>query len=227
MGQFATIDGAMRTGPIYFLPWRTGFGLARTFGLFPDAAFAACYRLPDDIVSACPAVCAARIKNVVEVALRRARSRGLPRVVVGYSLGTVPATIVAAALGVPLWSFASADRGDLMMWSSSATRAVQREAEFRGYTREDFTMALRNLNPIDAIGRVHRDSRIVVGRFDGLIPRERSRALLEGARDHLPRQHVIELPLGHIGVLAASPWLQRRWNSGEAGRKDPLAQTFL
>jgi pimeloyl-ACP methyl ester carboxylesterase len=205
MDQFAILEGRVRTGPIYFLPWRTGSGLAQMVGLIPNSAFAACYRLPDD---------AARISDMVDIAVRRARSHDMPRAVVGYSMVTVPATLVAAALGTPLWSFASADRGDLMIWSSPAARTVQRDAERMGFSRNDFTLALRNLNPIDSIERVHRDSRIVVGRFDRLIPRARSQALAERARRYLPTEHVLELPLGHLGVLALSPWMQRGWMAG-------------
>jgi hypothetical protein len=75
----------------------------------------------------------------------------------------------------------------------------------------DFTVALERLNPIDLIGDIHRESRIVVGRFDSVIPRERTVALLQRARGRLPSQHLAELPLGHLGVLALSPWLQKRW----------------
>ncbi|MDE5459927.1 MULTISPECIES: hypothetical protein [unclassified Bradyrhizobium] len=214
MDQFAILEGSARTGPIYFLPWRTGFGLAQKVGLIPNSAFAACYRLPDDVVCPNPLICAARIGDMVDIAVRRARLHDLPRAVVGYSMGTVPATLVAAALGVPLWSFASADRGDLMIWSSPAARTVQRDAVRMGFSRNDFSIALRNLNPIDSIHSVHRDSRIVVGRFDRLVPRARSQALAERARRYLPTKNVVELPLGHLGVLGLSPWLQRRWMAG-------------
>jgi hypothetical protein len=50
-----------------------------------------------------------------------------------------------------------------------------------------------------------------VGRYDSVVPRVRSRALVERARGYLPEKHVMELPLGHLGVLAVSPWLQRGW----------------
>jgi hypothetical protein len=209
--HFARLDGEVMQGPIYFLPWRTSFNLARRADLFPARDFSACYGLAESFVSAEPAACADHIAQVVGDALGRARSNGPPSLVIGYSLGTVPATLLAARLGARLWSFASADRGELMIWSSPATRAIRSEAERMGFSRDDFAAALRRLNPLDWIGEVHPDSRLVVGRFDQLVPRARSQPLVQRARRRLSPWHVLELPLGHLGVLAASPWLQRRW----------------
>ena len=69
MDQWAVPDG---DSEIYFLPWRTGFGLARTFGLIPASGAGACYRLPADLVCADPNLCAARIRELTDRALRRA-----------------------------------------------------------------------------------------------------------------------------------------------------------
>ena len=209
--HFARLDGDVVRGPIYFLPWRTSFSLARRAGLFPARDFAACYELADGFVSPEPAACAVHIGQVVGDALRRARSNGAPSLVIGYSLGTVPATLLAGRLGARLWSFASADRGELMIWSSPATRAIRSRAELMGFSQDDFAAALRRLNPLDWIGEVHPDSRLVVGRFDHLVPRARSQPLVQRARQCLFPGHVLELPLGHLGVLAASAWLQRQW----------------
>ena len=209
--SFARFDGDWPEGPVFYLPWRTDFKVARRAGLLPTRHFAACYRLPDDIVSPDPSTCGDRIAELVDDAINFAHRHGPPSFVVGYSLGTVPATLLAARLATRLWSFASADRGDLMIWSSPAASGIKSQAERLGYGRDDFSIALHSLNPVDRIGEVHPDSRLVVGRFDRLIPRERSRRLIERARGHLPKQNVIELPLGHLGVLAVSSCLQHWW----------------
>jgi Serine hydrolase (FSH1) len=209
--SFSRFDGDLPKGPVYYLPWRADFGAARRAGLLPRRNFAACYRLPDDIVSPTPWTCADRIQELVDDAVQFAQRHGPPSVVVGYSLGTVPATLLAAQFATRLWSFASADRGDLMIWSSPAASAIKSQAERLGYGRDDFASALHRLNPVDRIGEVHPDSRLVVGRFDRLVPRERSRRLVEKARCHLPKRNVIELPLGHLGVLGISSCLQHWW----------------
>jgi hypothetical protein len=209
--HFQRIDGDAAEGAVYFLPWRTGFSMARWAGLIPSHGLGACYRLATDIISPDPEICAARMGELVSDALSRQTIR--PRFIVGYSLGTVPATIMAARLGVPLWSFASADRGGRMIWSSPAARSIRLQAEQMGFSRTDFSNALRHLDPIECLSDVHSDSRIVIGRYDNIVPMARSKKLIECARKYLHGRNILQLPLGRLGVLAAGPWLQRYWSS--------------
>lgn len=192
------------------------FKTATWLGLVEGSNWQACYRLPDAMVSPDPARCAASIAAIEHDVLRLTTRNGPPSRLIGFSLGSVPATLMAGQLGRKVWSFASADRGELMIWSSPAARAVRREAEQRGYRRDDFAAALHRYNPITWIDRVAPDSRLVVGRFDRLVPRARGQALLDRARRRIARHHLVELPLGHVAVLAASGWLQRRWTRREA-----------
>ncbi|MGY3452097.1 hypothetical protein [Bradyrhizobium sp. USDA 4353] len=212
------IDGRDPRGAIYFLPWGMGFATARWLGLVRGYDWQACYRLPDAMVSPDPELCAGCIAAIEQDVTRLTARHGPPSRLVGFSLGSVPATLMAGRLGRPVWSFASADRGELMIWSSPAARAIRREAERRGLRRDDFAAALHRYNPIHWIDRVAPDSRLVVGRFDRMVPRARGQALLDRARRRIIGDHLVELPLGHVAVLAASGFLQRRWLRAEGSR---------
>ncbi|MGJ4998759.1 hypothetical protein ACQR0Z_30340 [Bradyrhizobium sp. HKCCYLS3077] len=48
-----------------------------------------------------------------------------------------------------MWSFASADRGELMIWASPAARAVRQGTERRSYRCDDVAGALGRYNPIN------------------------------------------------------------------------------
>lgn len=98
-----------------------------------------------------------------------------------------------------------------MIWSSRKAKHIRAEAERLGYHQQDFARWLRGLNPIDCIEGVHTDSRLVFGAFDRYVPVSRRRRLADKAACHLGRERIITLPLGHVGVLLASRWLQQRW----------------
>jgi hypothetical protein len=104
-------------GAIYFLPWRTSFKTALDYGLVGLRQWRLCYELPAAVVTADPDVCARANRAVIEDAADQIERRR-PPVLVGLSMGTVPATLLAGRYRAPLWSFASADRGDLMIWQS-------------------------------------------------------------------------------------------------------------
>ncbi|CAL78080.1 hypothetical protein BRADO4332 [Bradyrhizobium sp. ORS 278] len=212
------LDGRDPRGAVYFLPWGMGFAAARWLGLVHGHDWQACYRLPDAMVGPDPDTCADCIAAIERDVTTLAARNGPPSRLIGFSLGSVPATLMAGRLGRPVWSFASADRGELMIWSSPAARAIRREAERRGFERDDFAAALSRYNPIHWVDRVALDSRFVVGRFDRLVPRARGQALLARARGRIAGDHLVELPLGHVAVLAASGFLQRRWLRAERMR---------
>jgi len=209
--DFVRVDGPDPKGPIYFLPWKTGFATAQWLGLVAIKNWRCCYQVPDGIVSPSPERCVACVRDIESDVCRRASIDGAPSLVIGFSMGTVPATIIASRFGARLWSFASADRGELMIWSSPAARAVRRQAERNGYRLSDFSRCLAPINPISCLHRIHPESRFAVGLFDRFIPRERTERLVDRAMRRVPAGNVLRLPLGHFGVMAASPWIQRHW----------------
>jgi hypothetical protein len=199
-------------GPVYFLPWRTSFATAQRYGLLLER-WSSCYELPESIVSAEPELCAASVRVLEADVQQRAAVRGAPTLIIGFSMGTVPATAIANKLGARLWSFASADRGELMMWSSPAAQPIREQARRYGYGIDDYERCLRTINPIACVSGIARESRFAVGVFDRYVPRERSERLIEEASRRIPKRNVLRLPLGHIGLIAASRWIQRRWRS--------------
>jgi hypothetical protein len=209
--RFVRFEGPDPSGPIYFLPWRTRFATACRLGLVATTRWAACYQLPDSIVGHDPRVCASCIRAIADDACNLLRNRIESQLIVGFSMGTVPATVVAKETGIPIWSFASADRGDLMIWTSPKVREIRRQAERHGYCCQDYTAALRHLNPIDCIEEINPDSRFIAGLLDRYVPRARTESLLSKAATKLPSERILKLPIGHFGVLLAGRWLQRRW----------------
>lgn len=209
---FRRIDGNDPSGPIYFLPWRTSFALALAVGMIGLKRWRACYELPLRFVSADPEQSAETIKSIQQDVDRKIQTQGAPSLVIGFSIGTVPATLVASRYRLPLWSFASADRGDLMIWQSPAARKVRDEARHAGLDLHDFARSLRGLCPIDCVSGVDPRSRFVSGAFDRYIPRRRSQALMKEAARVVPAENIRCLPLGHFGVILSSSFLQRRWS---------------
>src|SRR3954465_4590849 len=149
--RYQRVDGGAPRGPIYFLPWNMDFKSACRLGLVVGSNWQACYRLPDTMVDPEPARCSSCIEAIVQDVQRLAERNGRPSLLIGFSLGSVPATLMAGRFGSTVWSFASADRGELMIWSSPAARAIRREAERRGFGRDDFAAALGRYNPINWI----------------------------------------------------------------------------
>jgi hypothetical protein len=209
--SFSRIDGPDRSGPAYFLPWKTEFSTAVRFGLIAADDWRCCYRLPDSIVSPSPEACVRSVRELQEDFGKQCVLIGPPSLVIGFSMGTVPATLISNEYGVPLWSFASADRGELMIWSSPAARSIRLEAEQRGYQLADFASALSAINPINCLDNIDPASRFIVGSFDRYVPVERSEPLILMATIRMPRKNVLRLPLGHKGVMLASHFIQRRW----------------
>ncbi len=209
--SFRRIDGDRTAEAIYFLPWRTSFELAMQVGLLALDRWRACYQLPTAIVSAEPKQCAEAIEAIAQDVVRLAAKDGPPKLLIGFSMGSVPATVLAARFRARLWSVASADRGELMIWESPKVREIRLEAERKGYRIEDFAGALSKLNPVACVPGIDPASHFVSGRFDRTIPRARRRALLQCAAMRVHTGNICRLPLGHRGVIVYSRWLQKRW----------------
>jgi pimeloyl-ACP methyl ester carboxylesterase len=207
------IDGLNSAVPvIYFLPWNTPFWIAKKFGLI-DSRFTACYELAPALVSSEPARCVEALKRVVEDAEGLLRSLNVlcsAVRIVGYSLGTYPATYLANRLRARLYSIAPADRGDLMIWESPAARIVRKRAQVKGYCLEDYVRAMVGYNPIDNLQGLGPGSAFIVGESDPFVPVQRSRALLNAVKRNSCGAHIVRTGGGHVRTLLAGARYLRR-----------------
>jgi pimeloyl-ACP methyl ester carboxylesterase len=204
--KFRRIDGNGRAPVVCFLPWRMPYRLAHGMGLVPRD-FLACYEMPGAIVSSEPHLCIDAMRRLVddaEAVVRRARIDPRQLVVVGMSMGTAVATYFANSLGARLWSIASADRGDLMLWESPAARVIRDRAADKGYALSDFTRASAGYHPVDNLANLAPGSRFVVGLRDEAVPPPRREGLVNAVRRHIPHAEISFLDAGHIQTLVAS-----------------------
>jgi hypothetical protein len=204
--KFKRIEGNGRAPVVCFLPWRMPYRLAHGMGLVPRD-FLVCYEMPAAIVSSEPDLCIAamrRLADDAEATVRRAKIDPRELVVVGMSMGTAVATYFANRLGARLWSIASADRGDLMLWESPAARVIRDRAADKGYALSDFTHASRGYHPIENLANLASGSRFVVGLRDEAVPPPRREALVAAVRRDIPGAEISFLDAGHIQTLVAS-----------------------
>jgi hypothetical protein len=187
------------SGVICFLPWSTSFDLARRLGFVPES-FAACYELPPAMASAAPDAIVASLGGLVADAERLLAKAVRTPVIIGYSLGTFPATYLANQLGLQLHAIASADRGDLMIWESPATRALRAMATELGYGREHFEETLKGLNPIENLAHLAPGSTFLFGDGDRYIPQERADALKDAIGQY-PNLKSFTVAGGHLQTL--------------------------
>jgi pimeloyl-ACP methyl ester carboxylesterase len=211
------IDGANPGAPvIFFLPWHTPYWLARRIGLI-CSAFTACYELAPALVSSEPERSVSALKRVsddAEALLKSLNIVGSATRIVGYSLGTYPATYLANRLGACLYSIAPADRGDLMIWQSPAARIVRDRAMAKGYCEDDYVQAMKGYNPIDNLGDLGRGSTFVFGASDPFIPPERSQSLVQAVRQNCRDAYILQASGGHVRTLAAgASYLRARLGS--------------
>jgi pimeloyl-ACP methyl ester carboxylesterase len=204
---FRRIDGNPRSKVVYFLPWHTPFGFARHAGFAP-LDFLACYEMPPGIVSSEPDLCVQAMLGLVADA-ERLLPTGQDAVIVGLSVGTYPATYLANRIGARLCSVASADRADLAIWQSPATRLIKRRAVQQGYQLSDYTKALFGSHPAENLAGIAPNSLFVVGQRDPYVPQGRKAGLLQAISTHVPSAEVVELDAGHFKTLAASGRYQR------------------
>jgi hypothetical protein len=204
---FRRIDGNPRSKVIYFLPWHTPFGFARHAGFAP-LDFLACYEMPPGIVSSEPGLCVQAMLGLVADA-ERLLPAGHDAVIVGLSVGTYPATYLANRVGARLCSIASADRADLAIWESPATRLIKRRAVQKGYQLSDYSNALFGSHPAQNLAGIAANSLFVVGQRDPYVPARRKTGLLQAISAHVPSAEVIQLDAGHFKTLAASGQYQR------------------
>lgn len=202
--EFRRFDGAADGTIVCCLPWQMPFKLAKAAGLVPRTGLLACYEMPQAIVSSEPARCVSAVHAVVDDAIELVRQRGVPPgqlLVIGLSIGNATATVLANRLGARLYSIASADRGDLTLWESPASRHVREKAEAKGYGLSDFTDALAGLHTVENLEHIAPGSRFFVGLRDEFIPEPRRRGLISAVSHTLPAAEISYVDAGHIGTM--------------------------
>jgi pimeloyl-ACP methyl ester carboxylesterase len=208
---FRRIDGSATAKVIYFLPWHTPYGIARQAGFVP-LDFLACYEMPPAIVSSEPTLCAQAMRGLVydaERLLHERKVRSEDAVIVGLSVGTYPATYLANRIGARLCSVASADRADLAVWQSPATRIIKHRAVQKGLRLSHYSEALDGTHPAQNLAAIAKDSVFVVGQRDPFVPTPRNVGLLQAIETHARDAQVIKLNAGHFKTLSASGRHQR------------------
>jgi pimeloyl-ACP methyl ester carboxylesterase len=186
---------------ICFLPWNTSYYMSFGLGLV-DNRFAVCFELPPALICSEPDLSARAMRQLMseaEAMVGEGQSEQLT--IVGYSLGTYPATYLANRLSARLISIAPADRGDLMLWQSPAVDRVRERAIANGYTLADYTAALTGLHPIDNIAFLGSGSTFLFGTEDPFIPTPRSDALLAAVKARCTGIEVRHVEGGHIRTL--------------------------
>jgi len=209
--RFRRIDGQAIANVIYFLPWHTPFALARQAGFMP-LDFLACYEMPPAIVSSRPELCARAMRGLVDDAQRCLLAARIPAkdaVIVGLSVGSFPATYLANRIGARLCSVASADRADLTIWQSRATRIIKSRAVAKGLRLAHYSRALIGAHPAQNLAAIAKESIFIIGRRDPFIPPLRSAGLLQAIAALAPGAQVITLDAGHFRTMMLSGRYQR------------------
>ncbi len=204
--SFHRVVGDLQSRVICFLPWGATISAAQRMHMIP-ARFLACYALPLAIVSSEPQLCADATRMLVLDALAlidQTDARSETIVILGLSLGSGPATVLANATGGRLCSVTSADRGDLMLWQSRAAVGVKKKAMHKGYLLPDFSQALQGLNSIENLHHIRQDSIFITSERDLFVPAVRSAALIQAVRDARPDAQFITSSRGHVRTLCAA-----------------------
>ena len=218
---FRRLDGDQDAKVIYFLPWHTPFSVCRQAGFTP-LGFLACYEMPCAIVSSDPELGVKAMRLLVADAEALLAARGLaPQdvLIVGLSVGTYPAIYLANRIGARVCAVAAADRGDLMLWQSPATRIIKRRAIQRGLRLWQFSKAMLGYHPAQNLAGVGHNSLFVVGERDPFIPPRRRAGLLQAIKACAPRIHVASVAGGHVKTLLASAHYQQAMLGIAAPRK--------
>jgi hypothetical protein len=208
---FRRIDGNPSSKVIYFLPWHTPFSIARAAGFLP-LDFLAAYEMPPSIVSSEPPLCVKAMLGLVADAhevLAAHSVAGRDALIVGLSVGSYPATYLGSQVGARVCVVASADRADLVIWESFATRIVKHRALQKGYGLAHYSEALLGTHPAENLRGLAPNSVFVFGRRDPFIPGARTNGMLRALDMHSPRAHIVKIHGGHFKTLVASGRDQR------------------
>jgi hypothetical protein len=194
-------------------------------GLVPQD-FLVCYEMPSAIVSSEPELCVKALRHVVDDAQDMFVRLDIPKselLVLGLSLGSAPATYFANAVGARLCSIGSADRGDLLLWESPATRPIKDRAMSKGFRLEDFACASRGYHPAENLSALPRGSKFAMGQWDDCIPEPRRHALAAAVRKHARGSTIVTVDGGHAHTLAQGAFIlaenaRHPYSGGATGR---------
>ena len=218
---FRRIDGNPSSRVIYFLPWHTPIAIARQAGFVP-LDYLACYEMPEAIVSSEPRLCAEAMHALVtdaEQLLHQHGVEGTDAAIVGLSIGSYPATYLANRIGARLCSVASADRADLAVWHSPATRIIKQRAQRKGYQLAHYSELLAGTHPAQNLARIASNSVFVIGRRDPFVPASCAEGLLQAIATHAPHAEVVTPATGHFRTLMLSGSYQRQMLGLSPGRR--------
>jgi hypothetical protein len=220
LATFRRTDGDPSSKVIYFLPWHTPFSIARAAGFLP-LDFLAAYEMPPSIVSSEPALCVEAMMALASDAERLLGDHGVTgknAIIIGLSVGSYPATYLASRIGGCLCAVASADRGDLVIWESFATRIIKHRAVQKGYGLAHYTKALQGTHPVENLCGLAPNSLFVFGHRDPFVPAARTNGLLWALDKYAPRAHVAKVHGGHFKTLVASGRHQRALAGASSAR---------
>lgn len=190
---------------VCFLPWLLSYAQCRDARLLPPQAWIA-YEMPPAVVNPSPVTSIQALRIIADDFLKLMDQRKLDPAkltLLGLSIGNFAATYLANLVGARLWSIASGDRGEVLLWSSTYASGVRMQAEARGYSFADFAAALRDFNPINNLRNIAAGSIFIAGRFDRIVPYDSAKKVAAEARSHNPATSSIVLPFGHNGTLFA------------------------
>ena len=169
--------------------------------------FLACYEMPGAIVSSEPDLCIAALKRLVEDAKEvttRARIGTAQLLVLGWSMGSGPATYFANSTRAKLRSIASADRGDLLLWETRSCATSKSARSGKGYRLEDFSAASGGYHPAENLTNLRPGSKFVISLRDEFVPQARRRGLVKAVRQHAPGAEIAYYDGGHVKTIVAS-----------------------
>jgi pimeloyl-ACP methyl ester carboxylesterase len=208
---YRRVDGNPTSKVIYFLPWHTPFSIARAAGFLP-LDFLAAYEMPPSIVSSEPVRCVESMMALVSDAEQLLGDHGVAgkkAVIIGLSVGSYPAAYLASRIGGRLCAVASADRADLVIWQSFATRIIKHRAQQKGYGLPDYSKALQGTHLADNLRGLAPNSLFLFGRRDPFVPAARTNGLMCALETNAPRAHIAKVDGGHFKTLVESGRYQR------------------
>jgi hypothetical protein len=160
--------------------------------------------MPRNVVSGDPLRSLARLEEIVDDAQERISRLAQAPLIIGFSIGTVPATCLANRHRAPLLSICSAPRGADIIWQSPVARPIKHHAIALGFTRGQFRTALRRIDPANNLARLPEGSAFIAGAGDKVIPREQTAERLRLVATSVPQPSISVTPLGHVATIIAS-----------------------
>jgi hypothetical protein len=164
--------------------------------------------MPRNVVCGDPLCSLERLEEIVDDAQERISRIARTPLIIGFSIGTVPATCLANRHSAPLLSICSAPRGADIIWQSPLARPIKHHAIALGFTRGQFRTAFRRIDPANNLARLPEGSAFVAGAGDKVIPHEQTAEWLRLVATSVPYPSISVTSLGHVATIMASRRLQ-------------------